>query len=470
MLLPRDIVHSLGTRGKMMKLPELFKAQMKELLGAAYDEYLKSYEQERFSGLRVNTAKISVKDFLAIAPFELIPIPWTENGFYYSKENAVTKHSLYHAGLYYIQEPSAMLPAACLPIEEGDFVLDLCAAPGGKATELGAKLKGTGLLVANDISNSRAKGLLKNLELFGLENILVTSETPEHLCWQFHEFFDKILVDAPCSGEGMFRKEPTMIRDWEVNGPDHYAKLQREILTQAWQMLRQGGMLLYSTCTFSPLENEKMIEWILAEFKGSRIVPLQPEHGIESGLLSGVLRAWPHKIQGEGHFIALLQKGGEEVVMRNENHIEMVQSSKSQLPKEATTFFTALNDIDLEKKRYFLNEERVYLLPIELPMVKKLRLLRTGLYLGDCKKKRFEPSQALAMTLNPSKFERCFSLKREDERVIRYLKGETLVLDEAEMIGLSGWVLVCLENYPLGWAKMVNGTLRNKYYPGWRLQ
>ena len=212
----------------MIQLPERFEEKMQCLLGSEFEEYIRCYEEPRYYGLRVNTRKISVEDFLKIAPFPLTPIPWIENGFYYDGEQvAPAKHPYYFAGLYYLQEPSAMTPANRLPVSPGERVLDVCAAPGGKATELGAKLMGEGVLVANDISSSRAKGLLKNLEVFGIGNMLVLSEEPGKLENYFTGYFDKILIDAPCSGEGMFRKDRKMVKAWEEHGPSFFAKLQR---------------------------------------------------------------------------------------------------------------------------------------------------------------------------------------------------------------------------------------------------
>ena len=247
-----------------MELPLAFETKMKEMLGPDYEKYLASFKEEPSQGLRVNTGKLSLEEFKAISPFPLTPVPWCPNGFYYGREDKPAKHPFYYAGLYYIQEPSAMTPASLLPVEEGDRVLDLCAAPGGKSTELAAKLMGTGLLVSNDISNSRAKALLKNLELFGAGNILVTSEPPNVLAGRFPAFFDKILIDAPCSGEGMFRKQNSMIKAWEKNGVDLFVGLQRSILKEAVAMLKPGGKLLYSTCTFSKEENERSIEYLLS--------------------------------------------------------------------------------------------------------------------------------------------------------------------------------------------------------------
>ena len=228
-----------------MNLPEAFVQKMRRLLGADYENYEKCFEEPRHYGLRVNTAKISVEEFLRIAPWPLRRVPWISNGFYYDGEQVQpARHPYYFAGLYYLQEPSAMTPADRLPVEPGDRVLDVCAAPGGKATELGAKLNGRGVLAANDLSSSRAKGLLKNLELFGIGNMLVLSEEPGKLVPCFSEYFDKILIDAPCSGEGMFRKDKKMIRAWEEHGPEFFSKIQKSIITQAAQMLAPGGMRL----------------------------------------------------------------------------------------------------------------------------------------------------------------------------------------------------------------------------------
>ena len=268
-----------------MKLPEIFEEKMKELLKDEFPEYIACYEEPRYYGLRVNTGKISVEEFKKICPFEIHPIPWIENGFYYDGETVVpSKHPYYFAGLYYLQEPSAMTPANRLPIEPGDKVLDVCAAPGGKATELGAKLKGEGVLIANDISNFRAKGLLKNIEVFGIGNVLVLSEEPGKLEGYFEEYFDKILIDAPCSGEGMFRKDKKMVKAWEEHGPEFFANIQKSIITQAARMLKPGGLMLYSTCTFDGRENEGSIEYLKNAYPEFEILEIAPYEGFEKGI------------------------------------------------------------------------------------------------------------------------------------------------------------------------------------------
>ncbi len=302
-----------------LELPEAFEKRMRDMLGAEFDAYMSGYQDTRQYGLRVNPLKISGEELEKNTSFHLSPIPWTHDGYFYREEDQPARHPYYSAGLYYLQEPSAMTPASRLPVTPGERVLDLCAAPGGKATALGAALQGKGVLVANDISNSRAKALLKNLELFGIPNAFVTNEIPGKLAESFEGFFDKVLVDAPCSGEGMFRKDPAVIKTWDEERPEYFAKLQKDILKNAVKMLRPGGMLLYSTCTFAPVENEGSISWLLEEFPEMELqtmegyegfAPGHPEWGNGDPALVKCVRIWPHRMNGEGHFLALLRKAG----------------------------------------------------------------------------------------------------------------------------------------------------------------
>lgn len=457
-----------------MYLPAAFEEKMKSLLKDDYDNYIACYEEGRHYGLRVNTRKISVEDFLAISPWPLTPIPWIENGFYYDGDHvSPAKHPYYFAGLYYLQEPSAMTPANRLPIEPGDKVLDVCAAPGGKATELGAKLQGEGVLVANDISSSRAKGLLKNIELFGIGNVLVLSEEPGKLEDYFTGYFDKILIDAPCSGEGMFRKEKKMVKAWEEHGPEFFSKLQRSIVTQAARLLKPGGMLLYSTCTFDPLENEKTIEYLIEQFPEFHICEIQPYEGFANGIpeqtdsknpdFAKTVRIWPQRMEGEGHFVALLQKGeGTSRLHWNDS-----KKSDMKIADELAAFFENVS-WDMEWSRLDIHGERVYYMPKDLPNLKGIRFLRTGLLLGELKKKRFEPSQAFAMCLKQDEYRYTIKLPVEDERVRKYLKGETIDVDDLVQPKEKGWYLICIDAYPLGWGKLSNGSVKNKYLPGWR--
>ncbi len=459
-----------------MELPLAFETKMKEMLGPDYEKYLASFKEEPSQGLRVNTGKLSLEEFKAISPFPLTPVPWCPNGFYYGREDKPAKHPFYYAGLYYIQEPSAMTPASLLPVEEGDRVLDLCAAPGGKSTELAAKLMGTGLLVSNDISNSRAKALLKNLELFGAGNILVTSEPPNVLAGRFPAFFDKILIDAPCSGEGMFRKQNSMIKAWEKNGVDLFVGLQRSILKEAVAMLKPGGKLLYSTCTFSKEENERSIEYLLSLDDSLHLEELPMYPGFDKGRpewgltgnedLSRCRRLWPHRIKGEGHFVAMAGKDGalgEKTVP-----VPEYGYSRCKLSSEAEAFIKSLS-YPFDLSRMDAQGDRVFYIPEHMPEVKGLRILRCGLYMGEMKKKRFEPSQALAMFLKAGEFPNTVSFPAEDERVIRYLKGETIELTKQEKTECKdGICLICVEGFSLGFGKLSKGTVKNRYLPGWR--
>lgn len=458
-----------------MNLPETFVSKMKRLLGSDYENYEKCFDLPRHYGLRVNTAKISVDEFLKIAPWPLRPVPWIENGFYYDGDvYQPARHPYYFAGLYYLQEPSAMTPANRLPIDPGDRVLDVCAAPGGKATELGARLNGTGVLAANDLSSSRAKGLLKNLELFGIGNVLVLCEEPGKLVLCFQEYFDKILIDAPCSGEGMFRKDKKMIRAWEEHGPEYFSRIQKSIITQAARMLAPGGMLLYSTCTFDPEENEKTIEYLLQEYPEFQICDLRPYAGFSPGIpeetngknpdLSRTVRIFPHRMEGEGHYLALLKKGGEQ-----SRRPESVRTGKGKgkLPEELTEFFSLISR-EFDPARVEIRSGKVYYMPEGLPSMKGIRFLRTGLLLGELKKNRFEPSQALAMNLKKAEYSYTLDFSVRDDRVVKYLKGETLDVEDLVSPKEKGWYLVCVDGYPLGFGKLANQTLKNKYLPGWR--
>lgn len=458
-----------------LKLSEEYLNRMRVLLGEEeFSAYLKSFDEERLYGLRVNTAKVTPEAFPELVSWDLKPVPWIPNGFYYEGTERPAKDPYYYAGLYYLQEPSAMTPAMLLPVEPGDRVLDLCGAPGGKSTELGVKLAGKGVLISNDISNSRAKALLKNLELWGISNICVTSETPDKLADVFGPWFDKILIDAPCSGEGMFRKDDDMVKSYEERGPEYYSEIQKEITDQAVRMLAPGGLLLYSTCTFSRCEDEEIICHILENHQEMELIRLPLFEGASGGIgLDGCIRLFPHKIKGEGHFISLLRKngGGAERTAagsRERSRTEPQGKKAPALPTELTDFLALMNR-EFDNSRIMIKNDSVYYLPENFVPAKELRYLRTGLLLGELKNKRFEPGQALAMTLHAEEFRQTISWKKEDDRVIRYLKGETISLTPEEGL-VKGWCLVCVDGYPLGFAKGTGMALKNKYYPGWRWQ
>lgn len=542
-----------------INLPEQFLGSMRELLGDEYDAWLASYGHSPSQGLRINRTKIGPQEWEGgLSPFTTEKVPWCDNGYYCPEDVRPAKHPYYYAGLYYIQEPSAMAPAQFLPVAPGDAVLDLCAAPGGKSTELGAELYGEGLLVSNDISNSRARALLKNLELFGIPNICVTSETPQKLADTFGAFFDKILVDAPCSGEGMFRKDPDLIKSWLEHGPGYYAPIQRDILFQAVRMLKPGGYLLYSTCTFAKAEDEDTVDWILqnapemelaalpgGRWDGRRVGPGMDAEGYsagggdaegcgigsgdaDSGGMGGgnadgirksidgrpMMRFFPHKVRGEGHFLALLHKkitagcpadsvnqaigksgkkrpgtgrhgagmpdagmpgtGKSSSGRSGSGNPDAGKPDASIRKLEAESDFKeweAMLGRPLCRDRMMVKDGLVYYLPELFDPNWNLRYLRTGLLLGEWKKKRFEPSQALAMVLQQGEFRNNISFSCGDDRTLRYLKGETIPLTEEEQGRTKkGWCLICVDGYPLGWAKCTGSTLKNKYYPGWRWQ
>ncbi len=466
-------------------LPADFKEKMKQLLGEEYEAYLKSFEEPCHNGLRINRLKLDRETWQQISPFSLEPVPWIENGFYYFSDTAdaeensrPSRHPYYYAGLYYLQEPSAMTPANLLPVEPGDLVLDICAAPGGKSTELGAKLQGKGLLFSNDISNSRAKALLKNLEMAGISNFCVASEAPEKLSGLLPEFFDKILVDAPCSGEGMFRRDPDMIKSYEKQGPAEYVPIQRSIVSEAVKMLKPGGLLLYSTCTFDQEENEGTIQYLLEQFPDMKLLELPHREGFSRGIgLPQCVRLFPHQIQGEGHFIALLQKDSAATKDETSGQNKPACSLEKLAGAEAAAFLSSISK-PLPPCQLLEKNGSLYLLPEAVAALgekqrKRIRFLRTGLLLGEIKKGRFEPSQALAMALKKEDYPSSIDFSPKDERVIRYLKGETIALNGEEADSLNSrfpWVLVCTGGFPLGWAKHLNGSLKNKYYPGWRWQ
>ena len=463
------------------QLPEAFLLKMQELLGEEFGQYLESFKEEWKPGLRVNTLKLSPGELAELVPWNLEPVPWADNGFYYdgTLDGEVlrpSKHPAYYAGLYYLQEPSAMTPAAMLPVVPGDRVLDLCAAPGGKSTELASKLKGRGMLVSNDISYSRARALLKNLELAGAANICVTSEAPEKLAGVWPEFFDKILVDAPCSGEGMFRRDEDMVKDWNEKGPEYYVPIQRQILSQAAAMLRPGGYMLYSTCTFSVEEDEENVAYVLEEFPQMQLccLDLDKVPGACGGFgLSGCMRLFPHRLKGEGHFLALMRKkggddGGKEILPPMDPGTARKRVRAVEKDKELDAFLRQ-SGAEGEDGRIVIHQDNVYYLPEGLAWNLPLRFLRTGLFLGELKKGRFEPSQALAMSMKAGQFPNTVSFPAGDNRVLRYLKGETISL-EGDEGPVKGWCLAAMEGFPLGWAKGTGMSLKNKYYPGWRWQ
>ncbi|MEJ8553901.1 RsmF rRNA methyltransferase first C-terminal domain-containing protein [Tepidibacter sp. Z1-5] len=439
-----------------MKLPVKFLDNMKEILNDEFDTFFKSYDEKRYYGFRINTLKISVEEFLKISPFNLDKIPWSSDGFYYEEDVRPAKSPFYNAGLYYIQEPSAMSPVEFLDVKRGHKVLDLCAAPGGKSIQIASRLQGEGMLVTNDINSNRVKPLVKNIEMYGVSNVLVVNDSPNRLCNNFEEFFDRVLVDAPCSGEGMFRKDEKLIKSWEKDDISIYPKMQREILDEAAKMLKVGGKLVYSTCTFNKDENENMIQEFLHNNDNFELLNIEKIGGISEGVgLKEVGRLWPHKLNGEGHFLALLQKTDGET--------KEYKSLKNKKKPECFEEFEKENmNISLEGNFITINDN-LYLAPKDMIETKNLKAVRTGLLLGKVVKNRFKPSQALCMAIKKEDFKRVIDLDSNDTNVIKYLKGETIFTE-----GENGLNLVCVNGHPLGFGKLNKGTLKNGYEKSWR--
>lgn len=463
-------------------LPEAYQTRMQQMLAEEYPAYENALDAPAVLGIRANVNKIEAEELPRLLETDLKPVPWTSCGYYYSGELRPAKHPYYYAGLYYLQEASAMAPAEVLPVEPGDRVLDLCGAPGGKTTQLGMRMKGKGVLYANDISASRAQAMLKNVELAGLSQVFVTAETPERLAGFFPNYFDKILVDAPCSGEGMFRREPGMVKDWISRGPSYYLPLQRQILSAAVSMLRPGGLLLYSTCTFSREEDEENVLYLLEKFPELTLESIPPRPGFSADQLAGTVKLLPQRVEGEGQFLALLRKqGSTDAEGTTETGNNSKQKTEGRTASSGGVLPKALRDSEwpsfadllperITRKPLVIRGENVYLLPDQSEIVSGIHYLRTGLLLGSLQKGRFTPSQALAMNLKPEEVANSVDFALSDERVIRYLKGETISCESASVRGVDGWCLVSVSGYPLGWAKRKGSGLKNKYYPGWRWQ
>ena len=455
-----------------MKLPDSFVNKMQHMLGPEFAEFMASYDQPRNYGLRVNTLKLTPGEFARISPFNLEPVPWTEEGFYISEDDRPGKHPYYHAGLYYIQEPSAMVAVSVLDPKPGDRVLDICAAPGGKSTQIAAKLAGKGVLVSSDASSQRIISLIRNLEMFGVRNYCVLNELPVNLARHFPAYFDKIVIDAPCSGEGMFRKDLFAVKSWGEFSVERCVSMQKSILKHVSTMLKPGGHLVYSTCTFAPEENEAMINNLIANHPEFELVEIKPFPGIAPGRpewsdsskeLRKSIRLWPHKLRGEGHFVALLQKtAGADCSMQ--------ENSPAPPSKEAIKdFFDFTEDtLNISGEAFWQSglvqhHSRLYIIPSGLPSLNGLKVIRPGWYLGELKKNRFKPATTLALALKKEDARRVLDFPSDSEEVIRYLKGETL-----DVTGERGWNLVCVDGFPLGWAKQLTDTLNNYYPAGWR--
>lgn len=468
-------------------LPEQFLQRMQGMLGEEYEDFLKSFEGEHYRGLRVNTRKADAKSFGADSPFKLNAVPWTENGFYYGAEDQPGKHPYHEAGVYYIQEPSAMAPVPFLEVKPGERVLDLCAAPGGKTTQLADELRGEGILVSNEIHSARAKILAENVERMGVTNCIVTNETPEKLSSIFPAYFDKVLVDAPCSGEGMFRKNEDACGEWSLENVELCAARQDEVLDKAAIMLAPGGRLVYSTCTFAPQENEGSISRFLKRHPEFHIQEVKMPEGFVPGRadwtenaakdIEKTMRLMPHKMNGEGHYLAVLKKDGESGSRGNSRG----GAEKSILPKDYKEFIDFVKEfLNIEEPQgtYLCFGEQLYVGPAGMPALKGLKVLRPGLHLGTLKKGRFEPSHALALALFKNQAKQYVDLAVGSLEVRQYLAGQTLILGENVVMKKGkndeiikdgkGWCLISVDGYSLGWGKLAGSIVKNHYPKGLR--
>lgn len=434
-----------------MQFPEGFVEKYEAILEDEARDFLASFKQEAVSAFRVNPLKESQLSFADA----ILHTPWG----YYGKVSGKSPEHV--TGLVYSQEPAAQMVAQIAQPSPGMKVLDLAAAPGGKSTQLAAYLANQGILVSNEISSKRAKILVENMERFGATNVVVTNESADRLAEVFKGYFDVIVLDAPCSGEGMFRKQPDAMDYWSTDYPSQCASLQREILADAVTMLAEGGHLIYSTCTWATEENEEIVHWLLDTYD-FELLPVEHLNGMVAGMdLPETARMYPHHFKGEGQFVAHLQFKGE-------NPEPKFKASKSNLSREQLALWH-----DFAQKHLQVNltgilqtfGDQLYLLPEMLPDLGKLKIARNGLHLGTFKKKRFEPSFALGLALKPSQVKQRVEINDED--FVKYVAGETVQLSEARP---NGWYQVVVQGNGLGFAKVTGNVLKNYYPKGLRFR
>ena len=427
-------------------LPELFLERMKGQLGPEYEDFLRSLERPRAVALRFNP----LKGERPTLPFVGENVLWEPEGFYYDPDSRPGLHVFHESGVYYLQEASAMAPVALLDPKPGERVCDLCAAPGGKTTQIAGRMLGEGFLLCNEINPKRAKILSRNIERMGVANALVTNEHPATLADRFPEGFDRVLIDAPCSGEGMFRKEEAAVTDWSQETVDMCARRQAEILHSGAKMVRPGGRLVYSTCTFAPEEDE----WAVAEFLRNH-PEFEPEVMETPWFVpgeNGSHRMWPHKLLGEGHFAAVLRKKGD-------GECEYTPAASGKLPREWQSFARELG-IKLPPGKPVMFGQSLFWAPEGMPEIGRLKVLRPGLELGTVKKDRFEPAHALALWLKDAANVQDYG--PESAEIGKYVHGDVVPS------GVRGWTLVTAGGFSIGWGKGDGKVLKNHYPKGLR--
>lgn len=452
--------------GVRVLLPREYVERMRLLLGSEADDFLATYQQSRSFGLRVNTQKITPHELADRMSFPLTPIPWCESGFYYPPDAQPGKHPYHAAGLYYLQDPSAMAVSQVAAPRPGQRVLDLCAAPGGKATHLISLLQDSGLLVANELYPGRAKVLVENLERWGCRHAVVTSAEPSQLVKRFGATFDLVVTDAPCSGEGMFRKDPDAIGYWSPRHVQECSTMQADILQSAYRLLVPGGRLVYSTCTFSTDENEQNVHRLLQQHPDLQLLPARLHASWRPGIAVGLqeeaaktARLWPHHLVGEGHFLALFQKAGQV-----EGRVERSSGDLSNQVPTPLVEFASEYLLFTPHGPFIQYGDFLYQLPARgLPDLAGLRVPRPGWPLGELRKGRFIPSHALALSCTPALVKQSLDLSATGQAVQDYLRGQTLPAERP-----NGWTLVTVDGFSLGWGKVVNGVLKNHYPKGLR--
>ena len=427
-------------------LPQEFLNRIEKQLGEEFPAFLESLERPRAVALRFNPLKGEIPQL----PFVGAPVPWEPMGYYYDPDARPGLHPYHEAGVYYLQEASAMSAVALLDPQPGEKICDLCAAPGGKTTQIAGRMKGEGFLLCNEINPKRAKILGRNIERMGVANALVTNEHPQNLADKYAGFFDRVLIDAPCSGEGMFRKEEAAVTDWSQETVEMCARRQAEILHSGAKLLKSGGRLVYSTCTFAPEENELTIEAFLENHPEFVRESVEAPWFTPAG--EGAFRLWPHKLLGEGHFAAVLRKtGGEDA------DVEPVIGAK--LPKEWENFAKELK-IQLPAGKALLFGSSLYWVPEEMPDIRRIKVVRPGLELGECKKNRFEPAHALALWLK-----KCGNIQNfpaESKEIRAFMEGQVIPGQ------VRGWCLITADGYSLGWGKGDGTAIKNHYPKGLR--
>lgn len=437
---------------------EIFLNRMKDILKDEFNDFMKSLEKPSLKAIYLNQKRDNVLEHLNMNYLKKHPI--VNNGYYFDYKNyPLGKSPYFLSGLYYIQEPSAMLVADILDVKEDDYVLDMCAAPGGKTCAIAMKLSENGLMIANDINSLRAKILSENVERFGLDNTIVTNCDPIMFTKQLKGFFDKIILDAPCSGEGMFRKDDKAIETWSVDKVNECAYIQRKLIDAAYELLNDGGELIYSTCTYSILENEDTIRYALDNYDFS-LINIEKSHGMCEGIdMKEAVRLYPHKYEGEGHFIALLKKNGSS----DKQKVKMLKSNINKDKYKLVENFYKEN-LNINTPKYLLdNNNHIYAIKEHFPSLDKIRVLRNGLYLGECKKNYFSPSHSLALTLSKEDVKRYYSYKEDSDEIKKYMKGETLQGNNNK-----GYGVIFVDDYPLSFYKESNNQVKNLFPKGLR--